>query len=89
MLALQRMILNKEVQIYTTSCYDHSYTVVAIDVETFNTMWELSSGTAPGCFLRLPQTEYYREEPNLDTLKLMPNVCEELFSLVRVNDIQN
>ncbi|KDR68351.1 hypothetical protein GALMADRAFT_256978 [Galerina marginata CBS 339.88] len=46
-----------------------------IDIETFNTMWELSSpkGAASGCFMRLPQTEYHREETNLDTLKLMPN----------------
>ncbi|KAF9566534.1 D-aspartate oxidase [Agrocybe pediades] len=49
----------------------------AIDIETFNTMWDLSAdGAAPGCFLRLPQTEYYREEPNLDTLKLMTNFKE-------------
>ncbi|KAF8906778.1 hypothetical protein CPB84DRAFT_1769607 [Gymnopilus junonius] len=49
-----------------------------IDVETFNTMWGLSGpqGAAPGCFMRLPQFEYYREEPNLDTLKLMPNFSE-------------
>ncbi|PPQ74276.1 hypothetical protein CVT26_003900 [Gymnopilus dilepis] len=49
-----------------------------IDLETFRTMWDLSSpeGAAPACFLRLPQVEYYREEPNLETLKLMPSFRE-------------
>lgn len=50
--------------------------LIDIDLETFNTMWELSAsdGDAPGCFMRLPQWEYHREETNLDSLKLMPNV---------------
>ncbi|KAF9486250.1 D-amino-acid oxidase [Pholiota conissans] len=45
-----------------------------IDVETFQTMWDLSgpNGAAQGCFMRIPQFEYYREESNYDTLKLMP-----------------
>lgn len=40
-------------------------------------MWELSGPEAPaeGCFMRLPQYEFHREETNYDTLSLMPNVC--------------
>ncbi|TFK41512.1 D-amino-acid oxidase [Crucibulum laeve] len=50
-----------------------------MDIETFNTMWELSAsgGDAEGCFMRLPQTEYYRTERSKgDTLDLMPNFKE-------------
>ncbi|KAH9477468.1 D-amino-acid oxidase [Psilocybe cubensis] len=49
-----------------------------IDIETFKTMWDLSSpeGDAPGCFKRLKQKEFHREPTNLDTLSLMPNYTE-------------
>ncbi|KAF8156869.1 D-amino-acid oxidase [Crassisporium funariophilum] len=50
-----------------------------IDIETFNTMWELSEngGAAEGCFLRLPQTEFYRDKRDRhETLELMPNFSE-------------
>ncbi|KAF8970431.1 D-amino-acid oxidase [Flammula alnicola] len=49
-----------------------------IDIETFNTMWDLSSpnGPAEGCFMRVPQSEFYRDASNYDTLKLMPNFAE-------------
>ncbi|KAG8988015.1 hypothetical protein FRB90_003015 [Tulasnella sp. 427] len=33
-----------------------------MDRETFKTMWALSENEAEGCFLRLPQAEYYAEE---------------------------
>lgn len=33
-----------------------------MDGETFKTMWAMSENEAEGCFLRLPQTEYYAEE---------------------------
>jgi len=49
-----------------------------LDKETFEVMWELSGpgkpAAAQGCFLRLPQTEYYHEkfsEPH--TLAFMPD----------------
>jgi len=48
-----------------------------MDQETFKTMWELSApgGTAEGCFLRIPQTEYYCEEiAKPHPLDLMPDV---------------
>ncbi|KJA26857.1 hypothetical protein HYPSUDRAFT_180414 [Hypholoma sublateritium FD-334 SS-4] len=49
-----------------------------IDLETFKTMWELSGpeASAEGCFIRLPQYEFHREETNHDTLGLMPNFAE-------------
>lgn len=40
-------------------------------------MWDLSSseGSAPGCFMRVAQAEFYRDDNNnYDTLKLMPSV---------------
>jgi len=47
-----------------------------LDMDTFKVMWDLSApgGGAEGCFLRLDQTEYYREartEPN--PLEMMPD----------------
>ncbi|KIO16621.1 hypothetical protein M407DRAFT_16388 [Tulasnella calospora MUT 4182] len=33
-----------------------------MDRETFKTMWAMSENEAEGCFLRLPQIEYYAEE---------------------------
>ncbi|PPR04469.1 hypothetical protein CVT24_013260 [Panaeolus cyanescens] len=49
-----------------------------IDMETFQTMWELSEegGKAADCFMRLPQVEYYREQRTHDTLKFMPGFKE-------------
>ncbi|KAF9057168.1 nucleotide-binding domain-containing protein, partial [Panaeolus papilionaceus] len=49
-----------------------------IDLETFQTMWELSEedGKAPECFMRLPQIEYYRDQRTHDTLKFMPGFKE-------------
>lgn len=46
-------------------------------MDTFQVMWSMSApgGRAEGCFLRLDQTEYYREEdmqPNF--LEMMPGV---------------
>lgn len=46
-------------------------------MDTFKVMWDLSApgGGAEVCFLRLDQTEYYREvytEPNF--LEIMPDV---------------
>lgn len=52
-----------------------------MDQETFKAMWELSKpgGLAEGCFLRLPQTEYYGEqydEPH--PLSWMPDVSRSI-----------
>ena len=46
-----------------------------IDEDTFKVMWEMSApgGEAEGCFLRLPQTDYYYD--GRDThLDWMPDV---------------
>jgi hypothetical protein len=46
-------------------------------MDTFKVMWDLSApgGGAEGCFLRLDQKEYYREEyAQPDPLKMMPDV---------------
>jgi hypothetical protein len=51
--------------------------IVELDMDTFKVMWDLSApgGGAEGCFLRLNQTEYYREEyTQPDPLEIMPDV---------------
>ena len=51
--------------------------IVELDMDTFKVMWDLSApgGGAEGCFLRLNQTEYYREESTQpDPLEIMPDV---------------
>jgi D-amino-acid oxidase len=48
-----------------------------MDKETFDVMWALSApdGPAPGCFLRIPQTEYYADAiPRPHDLEHMPDV---------------
>lgn len=49
-----------------------------MDRETFVTMWSMSGmGTdSEHCFLRIPQTEYYRDEQVLkgSGLEIMPGV---------------
>lgn len=78
MSVLLEMMLIREVSRNITLVYEERLKqfMVDIDIETFKTMWELSSpnGEAPGCFKRLRQKEYHREATNLDTLSLMPNV---------------
>jgi hypothetical protein len=54
-------------------------------MDTFKVMWDLSApgGGAEGCFLRLDQTEYYREartEPN--PLEMMPDVSNITPSII-------
>jgi hypothetical protein len=48
-------------------------------------MWEMSArgGPAEGCFLRLPQTEYFMDEKKLgkDCLHTMPNVSSSVIVL--------
>jgi len=49
-----------------------------MDRETFQTMWEMSANEAKGCFLRLPQTEYYAERSSEENvLEVMPDVCRQ------------
>ena len=46
-----------------------------MDRETFEVMWGLSANEAEGCFMRLPQVEYYYDEkPRPSSLEVMPNV---------------
>lgn len=46
-----------------------------MDRETFKVMWDLSANEAEGCFMRLPQVEYYYDEKeNTTSLDVMPNV---------------
>ncbi|KAF9457140.1 D-amino-acid oxidase [Collybia nuda] len=49
-----------------------------MDLDTFNVMWELSKpgGEAEKCFLRLPQTEYYRDMCFKPPLEVMPDYKE-------------
>jgi hypothetical protein len=52
--------------------------VTELDMDTFKVMWDLSApgGGAESCFLRIDQTDYYREmdtKPN--PLEMMPGVC--------------
>jgi len=51
--------------------------IAELDMDTFEVMWDLSApgGGAEACFLRLNQTEYYREEyTQPDPLEIMPDV---------------
>jgi hypothetical protein len=55
-----------------------------MDRETFDVMWKLSAPGSPaeGCFLRLKQEEYYREDrPQPDPLEFMPGVSPPARSL--------
>ena len=46
-----------------------------MDRETFKVMWDLSANEAEGCFMRLPQVEYYYDEKEgASSLEVMPNV---------------
>jgi len=54
----------------------HDKRLQKLDMDTFKVMWDLSApgGGAEGCFLRLNQTEYYREEyTQPDPLEIMPD----------------
>ena len=52
------------------------YYPTEIDQDTFQVMWEMSApgGEAEGCFLRLPQTDYFYDGRN-PHLEWMPDVC--------------
>jgi len=55
-----------------------------MDQETFKVMWELSApdGGAEGCFLRIPQTEYYCKGcAKPDHLEFMPDVSSPCFQI--------
>jgi hypothetical protein len=48
-----------------------------MDKETFDVMWNMSApeGPATGCFLRIPQVEYYADaKPRPHELEHMPDV---------------
>jgi D-amino-acid oxidase len=48
-----------------------------LDKDTFKVLWDMSApgSGAEGCFLRLDQTEYYREQyTQPDPLETMPDV---------------
>ncbi|TDL21987.1 nucleotide-binding domain-containing protein [Rickenella mellea] len=45
-----------------------------MDRETFRIMWDMSGNEAEGCFLRIPQTEFYCEErKQANILEVMPD----------------
>src|ERR1700728_1290910 len=57
--------------------------VAELDMDTFKVMWDLSApgGGAEDCFLRIDQTDYYREKdtkPN--PLEMMPDVSLVIFA---------
>lgn len=57
-----------------------------MDRETFDTMWTMSeAGETEGCFLRLPQVEYYADDRVTDSLSWMPEVPSSSFCLFWVD----
>lgn len=56
-----------------------------MDRETFDTMWEMSKNEAEGCFLQLPQVEYYAEaREGSNALEVMPNVRPTLYHMADI-----
>lgn len=51
-----------------------------MDTETFKVMWEMSQNEAEGCFMQVPQIEYYRV-PRFahNALEGYPNVSRSHF----------
>ena len=78
MSAMPKAIRSSRVSPIGYALHDHvqQSSYPEIDEETFKVMWEMSApgGEAEGCFLRLPQTDYFYDgrDPHLEW---MPDVC--------------
>ena len=62
--------------------------VAEIDEETFKVTWELSApgGEPEGCFLRLPQTDYFYDgrDVHLDWMPDVSVVCYHCSTLLKL-----